>query len=254
MEVDFLQLIKDRMPCLDENEVVCKLLDYFLKENYSSDLFMLADDRIEFKDDTDITIYNYDNIEIVKTNEEIGVEEDIRFNIIDNNSFDIFYCNYDVNGNKPLVKSFNLSVFNNKLSSAVISEWDFSREMELLLPFIANILASINPNMDHYEEIKQLIDKCSDTNIIEHYKILSVDDKKITTDEDDMLLEEPHDKEIFDVLDGFFDFSNDAYSKSNQAMYESLLTLEDSIENINAPKERQYILLNNRKIKRDDNE
>ena len=38
-----------------------------------------------------------------------------------------------------------------------------------------------------------------------------------------------------------------AYSKVNQAMYDSLLTVEDSIENINTPKERQYILINNRK-------
>ena len=101
----------------------------------------------------------------------------------------------------------------------------------------------MNPNIDYYEEIKQLIDRWFDENIIAHYKILNVDDKKITTYEDDMLLEEPLDKEIIDVLDGFFDFFNEAYSKSNQAMYESLLT----VENINAPKERQYILLNNRK-------
>ena len=227
MEVDLLQLIKDRMPNLEKNDVVCKLLDYFLKDNYSSNLFTLSDEMISL--------------------EEVGVEEDIRFNIIDDNSFDILYCNYDVNGNKPLVKSFNLSVFNNKLSSAVISEWDFSREMEGLLPYISNILAIINPNMDYYEELKQLIDKCSATNIIAHYKILSVDDKKITTDEDDVLLEEPLDKDIIEVLDGFFDFSKEEHSKSNQAMYDSLLTVEDSIENINTPKERQYILINNRK-------
>ena len=46
MKYDLVQLIKDRMPCLEENEVVCKLLDYFLKDIYSSDLFILADDRI----------------------------------------------------------------------------------------------------------------------------------------------------------------------------------------------------------------
>ena len=247
MEVDLLQLIKDRMSSLEKNDVVCKLLDYFLKDNYSSNLFTLSDEMISLKDGTDMIIYNDNNIDIAKTNEEIGVEENIRFNIIDNNSFDIFYCNYIVNGNKPLVKSFNLSVFNNKLSSAVISEWDFSREMEGLLPYISNILATINPNMDYYEEIKQLIDKCSATNIIAHYKILSVDDKKITTDEDDVLLEEPLDKDIIEVLDGFFDFSKEVYSKVNQAMYDSLLTVEDSIENINTPKERQYILINNRK-------
>ena len=243
MKYDLVQLIKDRMPNLEGNEVVCKLLDYFLKDNYSWDLFILADDRISLEDGTGMTIYNDDNIEIVKTNEEIGVEEDIRFNIIDNNSFDIFYCNYIVNGNNHLVKSFNLSVFNNKLSKAIISEWDFSKEMEILLHIISSILATINPNIDYYEEIKQLIDRWFDENIIAHYKILNVDDKKITTYEDDMLLEEPLDKEIIDVLDGFFDFFNEAYSKSNQAMYESLLT----VENINAPKERQYILLNNRK-------
>lgn len=247
MEVDLLQLIKDRMPNLEKNDVVCKLLDYFLKDNYSSNLFTLSDEMISLKDGTYIIIYNDNNIDIAKTNEEVGVEEDIRFNIIDDNSFDILYCNYDVNGNKPLVKSFNLSVFNNKLSSAVISEWDFSREMEGLLPYISNILATINPNMDYYEEIKQLIDKCSATNIIAHYKILSVNDKKITTDEDDVLLEEPLDKDIIEVLDGFFDFSKEEHSKSNQAMYDSLLTVEDSIENINTPKERQYILINNRK-------
>ena len=247
MEVDLLQLIKDRMPNLEKNDVVCKLLDYFLKDNYSSNLFTLSDEMISLKDGTYIIIYNDNNIDIAKTNEEIGVEENIRFNIIDNNSFDIFYCNYDVNGNKPLVKSFNLSFLNNKLSRAVISEWDFSKEMELLLSRIASILATINPNMDYYEEIKQLIDKCSATNIIAHYKILSVDDKKITTDEDDVLLEEPLDKDIIEVLDGFFDFSKEEHSKSNQAMYDSLLTVEDSIENINTPKERQYILINNRK-------
>ncbi len=250
MKYDLVQLIKDRMPNLEGNEVVCKLLDSFLKDNYSSDLFILADDRISLEDGTGMTIYNDDNIEIVKTNEEIGVEEDIRFNIIDNNSFDIFYCNYDVNGNKPLVKSFNLLAFNNKLSRAVISEWDFFREMEGILHIIANILATINPNIDYYKEVKQLIDKCSDENIIAHYKILSVDDRKITTDEDDVLLEQPLDKEIVEVLDGFFDFSKEEHSKSNQAMYESLLLM---VENINTSKERQYILLNNRKIKRDDN-
>lgn len=247
MEVDLLQLIKDRMPNLEGNEVVCKLLDYYLKDNYSSNLFILADDRIVLENGTHMIIYNDNNIDIAKTNEEIGVEENIRFNIIDNNSFDIFYCNYVVNGNNPLVKSFNLSFLNNKLSRSVISEWDFSREMEILLPYIASILATINPNIDYYEEIKQLIDRWSDENIIAHYKILSVDDKKITTDVDDMLLEESLDKEIVEVLDGFFDFSNEAYSKVNQAMYDSLLTVEDSIENINTPKERQYILINNRK-------
>ncbi len=247
MEVDLLQLIKDRMPGLEENEVVCKLLDYYLKDNYSSNLFTLSDDMIKLEDGTYINIYNDDNIGITKNNEEVRVVENIRFNIIDNNSFDIFYCNYDVNGNKPLVKSFNLSFLNNKLSRAVISEWDFSKEMELLLSRIASILATINPNMDYYEEIKQLIDKCSATNIIAHYKILSVNDKKITTDEDDVLLEEPLDKDIIEVLDGFFDFSKEEHSKVNQAMYDSLLTVEDSIENINTPKERQYILINNRK-------
>ena len=246
MEVDLLQLIKDRMPGLEENEVVCKLLDYYLKDNYSSNLFILDDDMIKLEDGTYINIYNDDNIGITKNNEEVRVVENIRFNIIDNNSFDIFYCNYDVNGNKPLVKSFNLSFLNNKLSRAVISEWDFSKEMELLLSRIASILATINPNMDYYEEIKQLIDKCSATNIIAHYKILSVNDKKITTDEDDVLLEEPLDKDIIEVLDGFFDFSKEEHSKVNQAMYDSLLTVEDSIENINTPKERQYILINNR--------
>lgn len=247
MKYDLVQLIKDRMSSLEKNDGVCKLLDYFLKDIYSSDLFILADDRMVLEDGSSMTIYNDDNIEIVKANEEIGVEEDIRFNIIDKNSFDIFYCNYDVNGNKPLVKSLNLSFFHNKLSRAIISEWDFSIEMELLLPYISNILATINPNMDYYEEIKQLIDKCSATNIIAHYKILSVDDKKITTDEDDVLLEEPLDKDIIEVLDGFFDFSKEEHSKVNQAMYDSLLTVEDSIENINTPKERQYILINNRK-------
>ena len=246
MKYDLLQLIKDRMPSLEGNEVVCKLLDSFLKDIYPSDLFILTDDRIVLEDGSSMTIYNYDNIEIVKTNEEIGVEEDIRFNIIDKNSFDIFYSNYVVNDNRPLVKNFSLSFFNNKLSRAIISEWSFSKEMEILLHIIANILATINPNMDYYEEIKQLIDKCSDTNIIEHYKILSVDDKKITIYEDDMLLKEPLDKEIVEVLDGFFDFSKEEHSKSNQAMYESLLM----VENINTPKERQYILLNNRKIKK----
>ena len=247
MEVDLLQLIKDRMPNLEGNEVVCKLLDYYLKDNYSSNLFTLSDDMIKLEDGTYINIYNDDNIGITKNNEEVRVVENIRFNIIDNNSFDIFYCNYVVNGNNPLVKSFNLSFLNNKLSRSVISEWDFSREMEILLPYIASILATINPNIDYYEEIKQLIDRWSDENIIAHYKILSVDDKKITTDVDDMLLEESLDKEIVEVLDGFFDFSNEAYSKVNQAMYDSLLTVEDSIENINTPKERQYILINNRK-------
>ena len=125
--------------------------------------------------------------------------------------------------------------------------WDFSREMGILLPYIVSILATINPNMDYYKEVKQLIDEYSDKNIIAHYKILSVDDKKITTYEDDFLLEESLNKEIVDVLDDFFDFSNEVYSKSNQAMYKSLLTVEDIIENINAFKERQYILLNNRK-------
>ncbi len=243
MKVDLLQLIKDRIPGLEGNEVVCKLLDYYLKDNYSSNLFILADDRIVLKNGTYMIIYNDNNIDIAKINEEVGVEENIRFNIIDDNSFDIFYCNYIVNGNNHLVKSFNLSVFNNKLSKAIISEWDFSKEMEILLHIISSILATINPNIDYYEEIKQLIDRWFDENIIAHYKILNVDDKKITTYEDDMLLEEPLDKEIIDVLDGFFDFFNEAYSKSNQAMYESLLT----VENINAPKERQYILLNNRK-------
>ena len=243
MEVDLLQLIKDRMPGLEGNEVVCKLLDYYLKDNYSSNLFTLSDDMIKLEDGTYINIYNDDNIGITKNNEEVRVVENIRFNIIDNNSFDIFYCNYDVNGNKPLVKSFNLLAFNNKLSRAVISEWDFFREMEGILHIIANILATINPNIDYYKEVKQLIDKCSDENIIAHYKILSVDDRKITTDEDDVLLEQPLDKEIVEVLDGFFDFSKEEHSKSNQAMYESLLM----VENINTPKERQYILLNNRK-------
>ena len=243
MKTDLVQLIKDRMPCLEGNKVVCKLLDYFLKDIYSSNLFILADDRIVLKNGTYMIIYNDNNIDIAKINEEVGVEENIRFNIIDDNSFDIFYCNYIVNGNNHLVKSFNLSVFNNKLSKAIISEWDFSKEMEILLHIISSILATINPNIDYYEEIKQLIDRWFDENIIAHYKILNVDDKKITTYEDDMLLEEPLDKEIIDVLDGFFDFFNEAYSKSNQAMYESLLT----VENINAPKERQYILLNNRK-------
>ena len=110
MKYDLVQLIKDRMPCLEENEVVCKLLDYFLKDIYSSDLFILADDRIVLEDGSSMTIYNYDHIEIVKGNEEIGVEEDIRFNIIDTNSFDIFYCNYDVNGNKPLVKKRSMKL------------------------------------------------------------------------------------------------------------------------------------------------
>lgn len=247
MKVDLLQLIKDRMSSLEKNEVVCKLLDYFLKDSYSLNLFILDHDMIKLEDGTYIDIYNDANINIARVNEEVGVEESVRFNIIDDNGFDMFYCNYDVNGNNPLVKSFNLSFLNNKLSRAVISEWDFSREMGILLPDIVSILATINPNMDYYEEIKQLIDKCSDKNIISHYKILSVDDRKITTYEDDMLLEESLDKEIVDVLDDFFDFSNEVYSKSNQAMYKSLLIAEDSIKNINASKERQYILLNNRK-------
>lgn len=247
MKVDLLQLIKDRMSSLEKNEVVYKLLDYFLKDSYSLNLFILDHDMIKLEDGTYIDIYNDDNINIARVNEEVGVEESVRFNIIDDNGFDMFYCNYDVNGNNPLVKSFNLSFLNNKLSRAVISEWDFSREMEIFLPNIVSILATINPNMDYYEEIKQLIDKCSDKNIISHYKILSVDDRKITTYEDDMLLEGSLDKEIVDVLDDFFDFSNEVYSKSNQAMYKSLLIAEDSIKNINASKERQYILLNNRK-------
>ena len=122
MKVDLLQLIKDRIPGLEGNEVVCKLLDYYLKDNYSSNLFILADDRIVLKNGTYMIIYNDNNIDIAKINEEVGVEENIRFNIIDDNSFDIFYCNYIVNGNNHLVKSFNLSVFNNKLSKAIISE------------------------------------------------------------------------------------------------------------------------------------
>ena len=113
------------MPSLEGNEVVCKLLDSFLKDSYFSKPF-----------------------------------------ILDDNSFDIFYCNYVVNGNYPLVKSFNLSFYNNKLSSAIISEWDFSKETGILLHIIANILATIKPNIDYYKEIKQLIDKWSDENII----------------------------------------------------------------------------------------
>lgn len=186
MESNLLQLIKDRIPSLEENEVAYNLLDYFLKESYSSKVSILTekgnywymshyimaiDDILETeKGNIYVNIYNSNNIDIAKTNEEIGVEEDIRFNIIDNNSFDIFYCNYDVNGNKPLVKSFNLSFLSNKLSSAVISEWDFSREMEGLLPYISNILAIIKANIDYYKEVKQLIDRWSDENIIAHYE------------------------------------------------------------------------------------
>ena len=78
--------------------------------------------------------------------------------------------------------------------------------MEGVLPYIADILAIISSNINYYEEIKQFIGLYTDENIIEHYKILSMEDSKITTYEDDILLEEPLDKEIIEVLDGFFDF------------------------------------------------
>ena len=58
MEVYLLQLIKDRIPSLEKNEVVCKLLDYFLKENYSSNLFILDHGMIKLEDGTYIDIYN----------------------------------------------------------------------------------------------------------------------------------------------------------------------------------------------------
>ncbi len=200
------------------------------------------------------------NIFIDRSKEDTLQGEDIKLALSLDNSFNLSYYNYFKTNNNHVIQSFRMSFINGEVTLANISEWTYSKDTPRISEYIDNTLLNLhNLNNDFYKSINESIVKeiYTDERIIpDTYKDLYIDTymNKVLLDINNATSEEEFDGDIFGLISKF---SNIKSIEENDLrmfkMNDILLKINQVLGKDYSPKERQYILLNNRKIKRDDN-
>ena len=259
MKYDLVQLIKDRCKLLEDNPKACDILRSLLKDIPSSKLSYIDEYGMDLFFDIFIRVVN-NNIFIDRSKEDTLQGEDIKLALSLDNSFNLSYYNYFKTNNNHVIQSFRMSFINGEVTLANISEWTYSKDTPRISEYIDNTLLNLhNLNNDFYKSINESIVKeiYTDERIIpDTYKDLYIDTymNKVLLDINNATSEEEFDGDIFGLISKF---SNIKSIEENDLrmfkMNDILLKINQVLGKDYSPKERQYILLNNRKIKRDDN-
>lgn len=259
MKYDLVQLIKDRCKLLEDNPKACDILCSLIKDIPSSKITDTNEYGMDLSDNIFIRVVK-NGIFIDKTKEETLEGEDIKLALSLNNSFSLSYYNYFKTDDNHVIQSFRMSFINGEITLANIGEWTYSKDTPKISEYIDNTLLNLHDfNDDFYKSINDSIVKeiYTDERIIpDNYKDLYVDTyfNKVVFDINNVTSEEEFDGNIFGLISKFSSIKSiEENDIRNHKIVDILLKINDVLKKDYAPKERQYILLNNRKIKRDDN-
>ena len=249
MKYDLVQLIKDRCKLLEDNPKASDILRSLLKDIPSSKLSYIDEYEMDLNDNIFIRVVN-NNIFIDKT------REDIKLTLSLDNSFSLSYYNYFKTDYNHVIQSFRMSFTNGEITLANISEWSYSKDTPKISEYIDNTLLNLHDfNYDFYKGIKDDVinEIYTDERILpDAYKELFIDTymSKVQLDIDNATSEEEYDGNMFGLINKF---SNITSIEENDLrrfkMTDILLKINQVLDKDYSPKERQYILLNNRKYK-----
>lgn len=253
MKYDLVQLIKDRCKLLEDNPKACDILRSLLKDIPSSKLSYIDEYGMDLFFDIFIRVVN-NNIFIGSSKEETLEGEDIKLTISLDNSFSLSYYNYFKTDDNHVIQSFRMSFTNGEITLANISEWTYSKDTPKISEYIDNTLLNLHDfNYDFYKGIKDDVinEIYTDERILpDAYKELYIDTymSKVQLDINNATSEEEYDGNMFGLINKF---SNITSIEENDLrrfkMTDILLKINQVLDKDYSPKERQYILLNNRK-------
>ena len=253
MKYDLVQLIKDRCKLLEDNPKASDILHSFLKYNYSSEIKEIDEYGMDLSDNIFIRVVN-NNIFIDKTREDTLEGEDIKLTLSLDNSFSLSYYNYFKTDYNHVIQSFRMSFTNGEITLANIGEWTYSKDTPKISAYIDNTLLNLHDfNYDFYKGIKDDVinEIYTDERILpDAYKELYIDTymSKVQLDINNATSEEEYDGNMFGLINKF---SNITSIEENDLrrfkMTDILLKINQVLDKDYSPKERQYILLNNRK-------
>lgn len=253
MKYDLVQLIKDRCKLLEDNPKACDILRSLLKDIPSSKLSYIDEYGMDLFFDIFIRVVN-NNIFIGSSKEETLEGEDIKLTISLDNSFSLSYYNYFKTDDNHVIQSFRMSFTNGEITLANISEWTYSKDTPKISEYIDNTLLNLHDfNYDFYKCIKDDVinEIYTDERILpDAYKELYIDTymSKVQLDINNATSEEEYDGNMFGLINKF---SNITSIEENDLrrfkMTDILLKINQVLDKDYSPKERQYILLNNRK-------
>ena len=253
MKYDLVQLIKDRCKLLEDNPKACDILRSLLKDIPSSKLSYIDEYGMDLFFDIFIRVVN-NNIFIGSSKEETLEGEDIKLTISLDNSFSLSYYNYFKTDDNHVIQSFRMSFTNGEITLANIGEWTYSKDTPKISEYIDNTLLNLHDfNYDFYKGIKDDVinEIYTDERILpDAYKELYIDTymSKVQLDINNATSEEEYDGNIFGLINKF---SNITSIEENDLrrfkMTDILLKINQVLDKDYSPKERQYILLNNRK-------
>ena len=253
MKYDLVQLIKDRCKLLEDNPKACDILRSLLKDIPSSKLSYIDEYGMDLFFDIFIRVVN-NNIFIGSSKEETLEGEDIKLTISLDNSFSLSYYNYFKTDDNHVIQSVRMSFTNGEITLANISEWTYSKDTPKISEYIDNTLLNLHDfNYDFYKGIKDdvISEIYTDERILpDAYKELYIDTymSKVQLDINNATSEEEYDGNMFGLINKF---SNITSIEENDLrrfkMTDILLKINQVLDKDYSPKERQYILLNNRK-------
>ena len=253
MKYDLVQLIKDRCKLLEDNPKACDILRSLLKDIPSSKLSYIDEYGMDLFFDIFIRVVN-NNIFIGSSKEETLEGEDIKLTISLDNSFSLSYYNYFKTDDNHVIQSFRMSFTNEEITLANIGEWEYSKDTPKISEYIDNTLLNLHDfNYDFYKGIKDDVinEIYTDERILpDAYKELYIDTymSKVQLDINNATSEEEYDGNMFGLINKF---SNITSIEENDLrrfkMTDILLKINQVLDKDYSPKERQYILLNNRK-------
>ena len=253
MKYDLVQLIKDRCKLLENNPKASDMLHSFLKHNYSSEITEIDEYGMDLSDNMFIRVVKND-IFITSTEGDTLEGEDIKLTLSLDNSFSLSYYNYFKTDYNHVIQSFRMSFSNGEITLANISEWEYSKDTPKISEYIDNTLLNLHDfNYDFYNGIKDDVinEIYTDERILpDAYKELYIDTymSKVQLDIDSATSEEEFDGNLFTLINKFSNITSiEENDLRRQKMTDILLKINDVLENNYTPKERQYILLNNRK-------
>ena len=175
---------------------------------------------------------------------------------INNNSFILSYINNIRTNDKYIIQSFRLYFINKEIVSADIGEYQYGLDVKAIKEYIDNTILNLQfIHSDYYKQLKLYIvnDIYENMRILpDNYKELAFDvtSNKALFNVNDSSEEEEYTGNVFDLIYRFGNISLD--NSNNTQMVNIILQINNLLEKEKdyTPKERQYILLNNRKIKK----
>ena len=267
MKYDLVQLIKDRCKLLEDNPKACDILRSLLKDIPSSKLSYIDEYGMDLFFDIFIRVVN-NNIFIGSSKEETLEGEDIKLTISLDNSFSLSYYNYFKTDDNHVIQSFRMSFTNGEITLANIGEWTYSKDTPKISEYIDNTLLNLHDfNYDFYKGIKDDVineiytderilpdvinEIYTDERILpDAYKELYIDTymSKVQLDINNATSEEEFDGNLFTLINKFSNITSiEENDLRRQKMTDILLKINQVLDKDYSPKERQYILLNNRK-------